>query len=1022
MARYSIRMRLLYIFFVFLPLLHITSVHATSLIEIPVEADTYIEEKYPTTVTWNSRNLFLGTDVWYAKGKTRVLVKPDFSQLKLQDVLPSDIEKVELILTSYEYEGNEEVATIDTYVTTSLWSMFEVTWQLQPSISSKKDSIQIPTNPGVKVISVTNSFIEAFKSYPTSSKGLLLKINPETDKALIFWAHGCDIAPTPPQCSGELDRPALRVYLKPNTQPTPCSLKSLVDRGIINTPSLAMEPNPSTDPNGDALTYLGKICQDVNCNVIVWNSNLTLNSKIYVDLSDGTYFLSCAANDGHNNVVWGSQIVVNVDTLAPQIPIIIDEPPYTGTMQNTIFWYPLVESNILYQVQASERSSFSAYNSYTFWVDDTSVPIHHTKEKVFYYRVKAKDLAGNESPWSTVTSTEIDTSFPTLKYFKSNRTALSPKFDKSGKPVESAYIQGGVDDQTLAIISLTVKDKFGTILYTETVEEKSYLWTHWPDKPGYSDDNYILQLIAVDSLGNTIQSDPLLLEVDSTPPSKANISGFKDKQLLNTSRFAFTAACNKNELATVYSGGKIVAKDKQSHQMTLIVKDGQHNIAVACTDKVGNKSEIIRSVTIDTTPPQPPNISFDFENKTNVLSVKIYCREKGRIEIFANGILHHTGNCERNTYVTTKKQLSLPYFVTYTSRLYDAAGNKSILSEKAIYLPASADTSGKQRTCTAIFETPTNSFKNISCNWDQNDLVYLSTVPKSNNNYASYFAIDHDASVKVALTVISCKRKTLWDPRTWNSCVREVAQEQTLNGKVTILTKATEDLVYESNTRVTVYHKKQETLTLTKRYLLQVSATIGDQIIIGEKLSDQFEKIFAVDYTKQEQSAYFSWIFAQAQQVTQWHGNTAYEKPHSGIDFSVNKQQLLAPESGVIVAATYHKKTACFAGGNYIGIKHKNGLYTYYFHLSGLTYPNGTKIKPGDTVNRNQKLAVTGSTGMYNCEPLAPHLHFEMRKSEAATAHINPIPYFNIDWNTIKTARASTFPGRLSGENPHPKF
>jgi len=59
---------------------------------------------------------------------------------------------------------------------------------------------------------------------------------------------------------------------------------------------------------------------------------------------------------------------------------------------------------------------------------------------------------------------------------------------------------------------------------------------------------------------------------------------------------------------------------------------------------------------------------------------------------------------------------------------------------------------------------------------------------------------------------------------------------------------------------------------------------------------------------------------------------------------------------------------------------------------------------------------------MYNCEPLASHLHFELRTTLATSSHVNPVPYFSVDWNSIHTAKAGTYPGRLTGDNPHPKF
>ena len=207
-------------------LLTTPTVQASTIIELPIEEDTYIEEKFPTVSPWNNRNLFLGTDHWYSKGKNRILLKPNVTSLQNQDILPTDIEKVELLLTEYEHEGSDSTAIIDAYVTNSPWSMFSVTWEQQPSISTKKDTTTISTTLGQKVINVTNAFIDIYKNLSIAEKGILLKINAETEKAIIFWAHGCDIAPAPPICSGINDRPSFNVTIKSNTIPELCSLKT----------------------------------------------------------------------------------------------------------------------------------------------------------------------------------------------------------------------------------------------------------------------------------------------------------------------------------------------------------------------------------------------------------------------------------------------------------------------------------------------------------------------------------------------------------------------------------------------------------------------------------------------------------------------------------------------------------------------------------------------------------------------------------------------------------------------------
>jgi murein DD-endopeptidase MepM/ murein hydrolase activator NlpD len=106
----------------------------------------------------------------------------------------------------------------------------------------------------------------------------------------------------------------------------------------------------------------------------------------------------------------------------------------------------------------------------------------------------------------------------------------------------------------------------------------------------------------------------------------------------------------------------------------------------------------------------------------------------------------------------------------------------------------------------------------------------------------------------------------------------------------------------------------------------------------------------------------------------------------------------------------------CNQGGNFVIIKHTNGMYSLYFHLKKYL------VKVGDNVKRGEQIGISGNSGKANCQPLGYHLHFELRKGLASSTHVNPVEYIDIDWNQISTLGISKYKGRLSGENPHPNF
>jgi len=166
-----------------------------------------------------------------------------------------------------------------------------------------------------------------------------------------------------------------------------------------------------------------------------------------------------------------------------------------------------------------------------------------------------------------------------------------------------------------------------------------------------------------------------------------------------------------------------------------------------------------------------------------------------------------------------------------------------------------------------------------------------------------------------------------------------------------------------------------------------------------------------------ELSKPFSFPFKEYIGVTQWHGNTAFQKPHTGIDFGAIQKEILAIGDGEVIGKgwdSYNGK--CLSGGNYLLVKHSNGMHSSYFHLQSTYVDVGKNVKKGDV------LGISGNTGSWNCQPLAYHLHFETRLGRSQSTHVNPVDYIATDWSKVLTLNAKSNSGRLSGDNPHPTF
>jgi murein DD-endopeptidase MepM/ murein hydrolase activator NlpD len=100
---------------------------------------------------------------------------------------------------------------------------------------------------------------------------------------------------------------------------------------------------------------------------------------------------------------------------------------------------------------------------------------------------------------------------------------------------------------------------------------------------------------------------------------------------------------------------------------------------------------------------------------------------------------------------------------------------------------------------------------------------------------------------------------------------------------------------------------------------------------------------------------------------------------HTGVDFPVpTGTSVKAVASGRVVSAGW--------GGAYgyqVVIRHADGKYSQYAHLSALT------VRSGQQVSSGQRIARSGSTGNSS----GPHLHFEVRTGPGYGSDIDPLAY-----------------------------
>jgi murein DD-endopeptidase MepM/ murein hydrolase activator NlpD len=113
---------------------------------------------------------------------------------------------------------------------------------------------------------------------------------------------------------------------------------------------------------------------------------------------------------------------------------------------------------------------------------------------------------------------------------------------------------------------------------------------------------------------------------------------------------------------------------------------------------------------------------------------------------------------------------------------------------------------------------------------------------------------------------------------------------------------------------------------------------------------------------------------------------------HSGQDFAVPiGTNVVAAHGGTVVKAGGNGAGDGPAYGNAVVIKHGNGTYSQYAHLSKIN------VKIGQVVATGQSIAKSGNTGNSS----GPHLHFEIRTTPNYGSAVNPVAFLRAHGVTV---------------------
>ncbi|WAZ23242.1 M23 family metallopeptidase [Streptomyces cinnabarinus] len=187
--------------------------------------------------------------------------------------------------------------------------------------------------------------------------------------------------------------------------------------------------------------------------------------------------------------------------------------------------------------------------------------------------------------------------------------------------------------------------------------------------------------------------------------------------------------------------------------------------------------------------------------------------------------------------------------------------------------------------------------------------------------------------------------------------------------------------------------------SLLRNRVAAVAAALGATVVLGAGVASAAEPAAAkTAATAKTATAAKTAKAAKAKKAVSWvkpvkkytksasfaQNGAMWQSTHSGQDFAVaSGTQVYAAHGGTVVKAGGNGAGDGPAYGNAVVIKHGNGTYSQYAHLSKI------QVKVGQLVKTGQKVALSGNTGNSS----GPHLHFEIRTTANYGSAVDPVSF-----------------------------
>ncbi|MDI6792661.1 MAG: Ig-like domain-containing protein [bacterium] len=339
-----------------------------------------------------------------------------------------------------------------------------------------------------------------------------------------------------------------------------------------------------------------------------------------------TYYWRLIATDCADNTNTSTLWWFGIDTTAPTMPADLSDTPNDGDcIPNSTYsfvWNAASDSTtITYHFEIDTEGTFSApltASAYNLTVRTKTLTLG---DGTYYWRVRAKDAAGNVSSWMMQTVT-IDAAFPTapIAVYPTMASLINdttPLFDWQDV-TELNFTKYTIQVGTGSTLTGGIIINDTTSLTSRTTSAYQYTGTNLLDGTIYS-----WRIEVIDCAGNTTVGSIWTFTIDTTDPPDAEIpASLGNPTLTNDS----TPSLDWNDADTIGEAGALSYRleiddatdfltpvltgtvDVSNYTLTVALSDGLYYWRVISIDAAGNESagSIFQMLSIDTLPPDEP--------------------------------------------------------------------------------------------------------------------------------------------------------------------------------------------------------------------------------------------------------------------------------------------------------------------------------------------------------------------------------------------------------------------------------